>query len=136
MSKLFIKNAQSISASRYSKVYLDGKKIGKVYSGESAVFEIEKGSHTLYVMSFLMRSPKIKVDLSEDKVIHIKESAFHFLIVPITILLMIIEKLIIRPLGFEYMIYGLMVFGLVSLYVIIFERSKFFIIEEVKSGEL
>jgi len=128
MCLLIIHNADAISASRNSKIYLDDKKIGEIFSGVTKTFDIPRGNHTFQVKNRLFGNQKIEINMDKEYHVSIKESLFHFLIVPISIIVMLINMIIAEPLGWTYGIYAVYTFVLMVVYILVFKRNRFFMV--------
>jgi hypothetical protein len=59
-------------------IYVDGKKIGTIDNGETKIFQIEPGEHTIYAKIDWCYSPHVKINIEENDIQFLQLSTFKY----------------------------------------------------------
>ena len=135
MAKIKIeRNSEWNNRARAIGIYISDEKVGTINNGETQEYEVENGEHEIFAKIDWCRSPKIKLNLSENETKTIKLSGFKYgtWIYPTIMGMMLFYYLMKYALNIElnFLIWLCVIGFLYPIYFITIGKNKYLILSE------
>ncbi|MFC7445284.1 hypothetical protein C7H62_0513 [Mesoflavibacter sp. HG96] len=135
MTKIRIeRNSEWNNKARAIEIYINGEKVGTINDGETQEYEVENGEHEIFAKIDWCRSPKIKLNLTENETKTLKLSGFKYgkWILPTLLGIMLLYYLGKYALNTDlnFLIWIVVIGFLYPFYFLTFGKNRYLILTE------